>query len=112
MSCPRCVDSVGIRILGLRSSLGHSRQANDAVASERGNFSENHDYKSFFRVAVNTYIPIFRDLYTRGGRKLRTDTHTHTRDNYSNPRCKESAQRVNYFFSCLCNLLQPHPYVL
>ena len=44
-------------------------QANDAVASERSIFSENHDYKSFFRVAV------FRGLYARGGRKLRTHTH-------------------------------------
>ena len=35
-------------------------------------------YKSFFRVAVNTYVPIFRGLDARGGRKLRTDTHTHT----------------------------------
>ena len=78
MSCPRRVDSVGIRILGLRSSQWHSRQANDAVASERSIFSENHDYKSFFRVAVNTYVPIFRGLDARGGRKLRTDTHTHT----------------------------------
>ena len=49
-----------------------------AVASERSIFSENHDYKSFFRVAVNTYVPIFRGLDARGGRKLRTDTHTHT----------------------------------
>ena len=38
---------------------------------------------------MNTYVPIFRGLDARGGRKLRTDTHTHTntRDNYSNPRC-------------------------
>ena len=41
-------------------------------------FSENHYYKSFSRVAVNTYVPIFRGLDARGGRKLRTDTHTHT----------------------------------
>ena len=52
---------------------------NDAVASERSIFSENRDYKSFFCVTVNTYVPIFRDLDARGGRKLRTDTHTHTR---------------------------------
>ena len=32
---------------------------NDAVASERSIFSENHDYKSFFRVAVNTYVLYF-----------------------------------------------------
>ena len=61
------------------------------LLTERSIFSENHDYKRFFRVAVNTYVPIFRGLDARGGRKLRTDTHTHThtntRDNYSNPRC-------------------------
>ena len=62
-------------------------QANDTVASEQRIFSENHDYKRFFHVAVNTYVPIFRGLDARGGRKLRTDTHTHTRDNYSNPHC-------------------------
>ena len=55
------MDSVGIRILGLRSSSLHSRQTNDLI----------------FRVVVNTYIPIFRDLDARDGRKLRTDTHTH-----------------------------------
>ena len=66
------------------------RQANDAVASERHIFSENHYYKSFSRVTVNTYVPIFRGLDARGGRKLRTDTHT--RDNYSNPRCAHACQ--------------------
>ena len=35
--------------------------------------------KRVFRVAVNTYVPIFLGLDARGGRKLRTDTHTHTR---------------------------------
>ena len=64
----------------------HSRQANDAVASEPSIFSENHDYKSFFRVAVSKYVPIFRDLDARGGRNLRTNTHTHkhTLDNEHN----------------------------
>ena len=32
---------------------------------------------------MNTYVPIFRGLDARGGRKLRTNT----RDNYSNRRC-------------------------
>ena len=79
MSCPRCVDSVVIRIFGLRSSWWHSRQANDAVASELSIFlvRKLRLYK-FFRIAVNTYVPIFRGLDARGGRKLRTDTHTHT----------------------------------
>ena len=44
------------------------------VTSERSIFSENHDYKSFLRVAVNPYVPIIRGLDARGGRKLRTDT--------------------------------------
>ena len=69
MSCPRCADSVGIRILGLGCSWWHSRQANDAVVSEQSIFNENQDYK-FFCVAVNTYVPIFRSLDARGGRKL------------------------------------------
>ena len=80
-------DSFGIRRLGFKCSWWHPRQANDAVASERSIFSKNHDYKSFPHVAVNTYVPIFWGLDARGGRKLRTDTHTHTGDNYSNPRC-------------------------
>ena len=87
-------DSFGIWHLGFKCSWWHPRQVNDAVASEPSIFSKNHDYKSFFRVAVNTYVPIFRDLDARGGRNLLTDTHTHThtRDNYSNPHC---APRVN-----------------
>ena len=32
------------------------------LASEPSIFRENHDYKSFFRIAVNTYVPIFRGL--------------------------------------------------
>ena len=53
-------DSFGIRSLGFKCSWWHPRQANDAVASEPSIFIiENHDYKSFFRVAVNTYVPIF-----------------------------------------------------
>ena len=88
------VDSFGIRRLGFKCSWRHPRQANDAVASEPCIFSENHDYKRFFCVTVNTYISIFRGLDARGGRKLRTDTHihTHTRDNYSNLRCAHARQ--------------------
>ena len=63
-------DSFGICLLGLRCSWWHLRQANDAIASERSIFSENQDYKSFFRVAVNPYVPIFRSLDVRGGIKL------------------------------------------
>ena len=54
-----------------------------AVASERSIFTaKNHDcnsYIEFFRVAVNTYAPIFRGVDARGGRKLYTNRHTHTR---------------------------------
>ena len=52
-----------------------------AVASERSIFSKNHDCNSYirvFRVAVNTYAPIFRGVDARGGRKLYTNRHTHT----------------------------------
>ena len=77
------VDSFGIRRLGFKCSwwaMVASGQANDALASdhERRNFSENHGYKSFFRVAVNTNVPIFRGLDARGGRKLQTHIHAHT----------------------------------
>ena len=61
------------------------------VASERSIFSKNHDCNSYnyrvFRVAVNTYAPIFRGVDAREGRKLYTNTHTHThthtRDSHS-----------------------------
>ena len=72
------VDSFGIRRLGFKCSWWHPRQVNDAVVSEPSIFSKNHDYKRFFRVTVNTCVPIFRGLDARGGRKLRTHTHTHT----------------------------------
>ena len=67
-----------------------------AVASERSIFSKNHDYNIYikvFCVAVNTYIPIFLSLHARGGRKLRTDTHTHTRDNHSNDNNEDYLKR-------------------
>ena len=70
-------DSFGIRHLGFKCSWWHWRQANITVASERNIFSENHDYKRFFRVTMNTYVPIFRGLDAHGGRKLRTPTHIH-----------------------------------
>ena len=82
MDFQRSVDSFGIRRLGFKCSWWHPRQSNDAVASEPSIFSEHHNYKRFFRVTVNTYLPIFRGLDAHGGRKLRTDTHTYTRDNH------------------------------
>ena len=77
MAFQASADSFGIRCLVFNCSWWHRRQANDAIASERSIFCENHDYKSVFRVAVNTYVPIFRGLDARGSRKLhvRTDTH-------------------------------------
>ena len=53
------------------------------VASERSIFSKNHDCNSYnyrvFRVAVNTYAPIFRGVDARVAENyIRTDTHTHT----------------------------------
>ena len=52
------------------------------VASERSIFCKNHDWNSYnyrvFRVAVNN-APIFRGVDARGGRKLYTNRHTHTR---------------------------------
>ena len=60
-------DSVRNRRLGFKCSWWHPGQSNDAVASEPSIFIENHNYKRFFRVAVNTYVPIFRGLDARGG---------------------------------------------
>ena len=62
MSCPHCADLIGIRILGLRCSWWHLRQANDAIGSERSIFSEDQDYKSFLLVSVNPYVPILQGL--------------------------------------------------
>ena len=82
------------------------------VASEPSIFSENHDYKSFVLVAVNTYVPIFRGLDARGGRKLRTDTHTHTHTHthihthihtgqLQQPSLCACVPRVNHIHCCL-----------
>ena len=84
-------DSFGIRILGGRYSWWHSRQANDAVASQRSIFSENQDLKSFFGVALKTT-------------NRETGRRTDTRDNYSNPRCA-CAPRVNEGLISLIKLL-------
>ena len=72
-----------------------------AVASERSIFSKNHDWNSYsyrvVRVAVNTYVPIFRGVDARGGRKLYTNRHTrdsHSDDN--NKRLFEALQLNRY----------------
>ena len=65
MSFQPSADSFGICLLGLRISLWHSRQANDAVAS-----AFLAKIIKFFRVAMNLYVPIFQGLDARGGRKL------------------------------------------
>ena len=62
---------------------------------------------------MNTYVPIFRGLDASGGRKQRTNrhtharTHAHTRDNYSNPRCTH-ARRGLIKHSDLCRGLIKH----
>ena len=62
---------------------------------------------------MNTYVPIFRGLDASGGRKQRTNrhtharTHAHTRDNYSNPRCAH-ARRGLIKHSDLCRGLIKH----
>ena len=70
-----------------------------AVASERSIFSKNHDWNSYnyrvFRVAVNTYAPIFRGVDARGGRKLYTNRHTHTRDSHSDDNNKDYSKRCS-----------------
>ena len=69
MAFQRSSDSFGIHRLGFKCSWWHPRKAYNGVASETRIFSENSDY-IFFRVVVNRYVPIFRGLDARGGRKL------------------------------------------
>ena len=70
-----------------------------AVAYERSIFSKNHDWNSYnyrvFRVAVNTYAPIFRGVDARGGRKLYTNRHAHTRDSHSHDNNKDYSKRCS-----------------
>ena len=47
--------------------------------------------KRVFQVVVNMYVPIFRGLDARGGRKLRIDTHM--RYNHSNDNNKYYSKR-------------------
>ena len=62
-----------------KCSWWHPRQANDAVASEPSIFSENHYYKSFSRVTVNMYVPIFWGLvHVVAENYEQTHTHTHS----------------------------------
>ena len=70
-----------------------------AVASERSIFSKNHDWNSYnyrvFRVAVNN-APIFRGVDARGGRKLYTNRHSHTRGNsHSDDNNKDYSKRCS-----------------
>ena len=78
-------DSIRIEVLvrtHLKCSWWQLRQTNDGVAFEQSIFAKIMIIKVFC-VAVNMYVPIFRGLDARGGRKLQTDrqrhTHTHTR---------------------------------
>ena len=73
------VDSFGIRRLGFKCSWWHRRQANDAVNSEQGIFSKNHDYKSFFPCRaehVCTYISGARCAWWQ----KTTNRHRHTHE--------------------------------
>ena len=57
------------------------KQMTPAVASERSIFSKNHNYNTYiksFPCRGEHVVPIFLDIDARCGRKLRTDTHTHT----------------------------------
>ena len=48
ISCPRCVDSVGIRICSSGAVSGtRGKQMTPAVASERSIFIKNHDCNSY-----------------------------------------------------------------
>ena len=58
MSYPRCVDSVSIRILWLRSTKWHSRLGNVAIASERSIFS--------IIIHIEIYIYIYKKFPCRG----------------------------------------------
>ena len=68
------------------------------VASERSIFCKNHDWNSYnyrvFRVAVNN-APIFRGVDARGGRKLYTNRHTHTRDSHGDDNNKDYSKRCS-----------------
>ena len=69
-------DSFSIRRLGFKCSWWHRRQTDDAVASERSIFSENHDYKRFFPCCdehVRTYISGSRCAWWQ----KTTNRHTH-----------------------------------
>ena len=70
MAFQTSADSFGIRHLGFKCSWWHPQQANDAVASEPSIFKAKITIIKVFRVTVNTYVPIFRGLDARGGRKL------------------------------------------
>ena len=73
-----------------------------AVASERSIFRKNHDCNSYivFRVAVNTYAPIFRGVDARSGRLYKqTHTHTHTRDSHSDDNKALQLNRYNTTYS-------------
>ena len=81
------VDSFGIRRLRFKCSWWHRRQANDAVASKRNIFSNNHNYRRFFHVAVNAYVRTYilgsRCAWWQKSTNRQADTHS--RDNHSNP---------------------------
>ena len=50
------------------------------------------------------YVPIFRGLDARDGRKLRTDRHTHTRDSHSDDNNKDYTDHSHVENQCSKNL--------
>ena len=71
-------DSFGIRRLGFKCSWWHPRQANDAMALNEAYFAKIVIIKVFLCHDEHVLTIIYRSLCARGGRKLRTDTQTHT----------------------------------
>ena len=71
-------DSFGIHRLGFKCSWWHRRQANDAVASERNIFSENHDYNVSRYTRTYLYFGVWMRVVAENYEQTHTDTHTHT----------------------------------
>ena len=83
MPCPHCADTTGIRILGLKSSWWHSRQANDTIASEQSIFKAKTRIIKVFPCrgeTVRAYISASRYAWWQ-------KTILCTRTNYRNHRC-------------------------
>ena len=87
MAFQHSADSFGIRCLGFKCTWLHPRQANDVLASEPSIFSEITFIKVFpcRGEHVRTYIFNLGSRCAWWQKTTNRHTHTHTRDNYSNP---------------------------